>query len=197
MPPCLPYRGTLECAPRMPDNPDRPGAALAAGAHPLEAKIVALLAHTRAPVKALFQRSNVPPAVAEDILQGALFTIVESWEDLRDPAAYFFGTVRRGIQRHFAKLRRERAALAELALLSPPGAADDPQLHGVECREDARSLLAALPRPTARILEMRYAEDLSSHDVAVALGRSDAAVRQAISRALRHLRRQAQAPTAR
>jgi RNA polymerase sigma factor (sigma-70 family) len=181
----------------MHDDPDRPRAAPATGVHPLEAEILALLAQTRVPLRALFGRSRVQPAVAEDIMQGALFTTVQHWADLRDPAAYFFVTVRRGIQGHFAKLRRERSALAKLALLSPQGAADDPQIHGVECREDARSLLAALPRPAARILEMRYSEELSSRDVAIALGRSDAAVRQAVSRALRELRRQAQAPTSR
>jgi RNA polymerase sigma factor (sigma-70 family) len=184
---------------RRPQPPARPAAATAAaaagaaGGRPLNVEILALLAQTRGTLKALFLRDHVPHAAAEDIVQSALVIVVQNWRHLRDPAAYFCGTVRNGIQRHFTQLSRERTALSRLALQSPPAAADDREHHRVECREDVRQLLACLPRAAAHLLAMRYAEDRSAHEVAVALGSTEAAVRQAASRALRNLRRQAQA----
>jgi RNA polymerase sigma factor (sigma-70 family) len=184
------------CLPDAASPPRRLSPPLAAGPEspdrPEDAEMLALLARSRAPLRALFRVHGIGPEEADDLLQEALLIIVLGWRRVGDPLGYLLGTVKKRIQIYLRRLQGERAGLFELGQLAPAGAGDVPQLQ-VDFREDARRLLARLPEGSRRIVEMRYGEDLSSCDIAQALDRSDTSVRQAASRGLRRLRRYAEA----
>jgi RNA polymerase sigma factor (sigma-70 family) len=159
---------------------------------PPELELLALLSSSRAPLRALFRRQGISVEDAEDLLQEALLIVTERWQDIKEPCGYLLGTVRNLSRMHRRRLQGERQVRFELGQVEPAAAGEVPQ-RLVDCQLDARQLLARLPEPSRRIVEMRYGEELSSRDVALALDCSEAGVRQSASRAVRRLRRYAAA----
>jgi RNA polymerase sigma factor (sigma-70 family) len=170
----------------------RVSASLARAASPIELEVKALLERSRAPLIALFYRHGIRPDESEDIIQGALTIVVELWPAIESPLPFFLGTVRHRIQTYRQRQRTERDALAEVARRESLAAGDVPQ-HLVDCREDARRLLARLPEDSRPIVALRYGAELPSREVAQQLDRPEPAVRQAASRGLRRLRRYVEA----
>jgi RNA polymerase sigma factor (sigma-70 family) len=182
---------------RDPSDPlDSPSphrfASLAPAGRPAELEVSALLARSGAPLKALFRSHGITPDESEDILQGALLVMVQLWPAIEFPLPFFVGTVRHRIQAYLQRQRTEREALAELARREASAAGDVPQ-RLVDCREDARRLLARLPEESRPIVALRYGAELPSREVAHRLDRPETAVRQAASRGLRRLRRHVEA----
>jgi RNA polymerase sigma factor (sigma-70 family) len=180
-------------APDPPAGPPQVEAVdLAPGDRPAELEVQALLARSRAPLKALFRSHQIRPHEADDILQGALVVVVALWRTIEFPLPFLLGTVRHHIQTYHQRQRSERAALVELARREALAAGDVPQ-HQVDCREDARRLLARLPEDSRPIVALRYGAQLPSREVARQLDRPEPGVRQAASRGLRRLKRYAEA----
>jgi RNA polymerase sigma factor (sigma-70 family) len=167
-------------------------AGLAPASRPAESEAQALLASSRAPLIALFHSHGIRPDESEDILQGALAIVVELWPTIESPLPFLLGTVRHRIQTYRQRQRTEREALVELARRESLAAGDVPQ-HLVDCREDARRLLARLPDDSRPIVALRYGAELPSREVARQLHRPETAVRQAASRGLRRLKRYVEA----
>jgi RNA polymerase sigma factor (sigma-70 family) len=162
-------------------------AAPTGAARPFEDILLDLLAATRAPLAALFQHHQIPPADAQDLLQESLLVLVERWHTVAHPPAFLYGIVHNRIRRHLDRQRTERALFTPLDHLEATATAADFVRH-LESRAEARHLLARLPGPAAHVLTLRYAHGLSTRDTAAALHRSETAVRQTASRGLRHLR---------
>jgi RNA polymerase sigma factor (sigma-70 family) len=188
----------FNCDPPAP--PDFLGRRLFGGAgpedlpdgRPPELAFLDLMRCTRAPLRSLFRHLGIGVEDAEDLLQEALLIVTERWKDIQDPRSYLLGTVRNLSLMHRRRLQGERQVRFELGQVEQAGAGEVPQRR-IDCQLDARQLLARLPEPSRRIVEMRYGEELSSRDVALALDCSAAGVRQSASRAVRRLRRYAAA----
>jgi RNA polymerase sigma factor (sigma-70 family) len=181
---------------QAPDPPASPSphstASLAPADRPADLEVEALLQRSHAPLKALFRSHQLGPHEADDILQGALLVVVAFWRTIDFPLPFLLGTVRHHIQTYRQRQRRERAALDELARREALAAGDVPQ-HQVDCREDARRLLARLPEDSRPIVALRYGAQLPSREIARQLDRTEPGVRQVASRGLRRLRRYAEA----
>ena len=182
----------LEPACDPPPPPDYLGRHLFAGANadgkPPEDEYLALLDSSRAPLQALFKKQGIRVEDSEDLLQQALLIVVRCWKDLRDPLGYLLGTARNLSKMHNRRLEGERRLRLALSRIEPAGTGEVPQ-WGIERQLDVRRLLGRLPESWRRIVEMRYVEELSARDIALALGCTAAGVRQSASRAMRHLRR--------
>jgi RNA polymerase sigma factor (sigma-70 family) len=164
---------------------DRP--APARGAHPLEREVRSLIAATRASVRGLFHAHGIGPDDAEDIVQEALIVVVQRWEEIDDPPGFFLGTLKHRIQTHFRRRRNDRCVSMDEASLERVGGGESPQRQ-VECRKDAQKLLSLLPERSGQILEMRYVDELSPREIALAIDGSESGVRKSTSRGLGRLR---------
>jgi RNA polymerase sigma factor (sigma-70 family) len=162
---------------------------------PPELDLHRLMVETRAALRALFRASGIGPPDAEDILQESLMIVLQRFRDARhvaDPPSFLLGTAKKRIQQHFQRRRRERLVGVDVAQLERMGGSDSPQRQ-IDSRQDARKLLAKLPRRSGRIVEMRYGHGLSSRDIARQAGGSESSVRKMASRGLQRLRRYAAA----
>ena len=148
--------------------------------------LAALLPGSRPPLRRIFRCYHVRAQDTEDIVQSALVVILQQWSLIRDPAAYFFVTVRR-----LASLDLRRRAVDRLVELTEDDAlhlaSESPALRLDRCR-DARRLLARLPPTARRIALLHYGAGLSHREIAARLGHGEAAVRQQLSRSMRRLR---------
>jgi RNA polymerase sigma factor (sigma-70 family) len=171
------------------DSADDPGGPVR---RPPELVLLALLRRSRAPLRSLFRHLGIGVEDAEDLVQEALLIVTARWREIKEPYTFLLGTVRNLGLMHRRRQQGERQARFELGQVEPAAAGAVPQRQ-VDCQLDARQLLARLPEPSRRIVEMRYGEELSSRDVALALDCSAAGVRQSARRGLRRLRRYAAA----
>ncbi|GAA5144029.1 SigE family RNA polymerase sigma factor [Nocardioides marinquilinus] len=132
------------------------------------------------------------PHAAEDLAQATLARAYASWRRVRaadDPVAY----VHRMLVNTFLSRRRRRSS-TELPVAQTPDVAARPD--GVD-HADRLALLASLATlaPLDRAVVVgRYWEDRSLHETAVALGLTEAAVKNRSLRALRRLREQLSDP---
>jgi RNA polymerase sigma factor (sigma-70 family) len=148
---------------------------------------LAVLGRVKPALRALFWTQNVGPADAEDIVQEALVVLVKRWAGVDDPAGFLMGTVKKRLQNHFRRRRSDRSVPLAAADLERAGAGPPPQRQ-VECRQDARKLLARLPERSSQIVGMRYGEELSPREIAQEQGGSESGVRKTANRGLRRLR---------
>lgn len=123
--------------------------------------------------------------LAEDLVQETLTKMYIHWPRI-DLAAHPLAYAKQALYRQFVSGRRRRSA-AELVTDSFPQLAV-PELDGA-ARIDLRRALGGLAPTERAVVIARYAEGLSSADVATLLGRSDAWVRKTAQRALATLRR--------
>jgi RNA polymerase sigma-70 factor (ECF subfamily) len=102
-------------------------------------------------------------------------------------AAWLFQIAANAIADHFQRMARER----KIPDADPPR--EDPQKanpEGVEHRASLFRLVRQLPTDQRRVIQMRFAEEMTIGEIARGLGRSEGAVKQLQFRALQHLRAQ-------
>jgi RNA polymerase sigma-70 factor (sigma-E family) len=130
------------------------------------------------------------PHLAKDVVQEVLLRAQQRWRHIEtadQPMAY----VRRMIVNEYLSWRRRRAnrdvmvAHAKLAELSPTVA---DQTGRYDERQEMLARIVRLPRRQRAAVVLRYYENLSDPEIAVALGCAEATVRSHISRALAALR---------
>jgi RNA polymerase sigma-70 factor (ECF subfamily) len=156
-----------------------------------DAAIRALLHTLRLPLQHLFQRFQIRPEEAEDLVQEALFVLVKQPSPVHNAPGYVYGTVRRLIGLRFR--RRAASRLVQLSdehlgVVDSEVGADGGARRLERCR-DARRLVARLPPLVRRVVILYFGGDRSHRQIAVDLGRSEVAVRQILSRGLARLRR--------
>lgn len=132
-------------------------------------------------------------SAAGDVAQEAFIRAWERLDDLREPER--FGTWLCGIARNLAIDAFRRRKPTEP--LGPANTALEPQrwtanpMDEVDRRENARRVadaIASLDEASRLVVTMRYYEDLSSKQIADALGMTPAAVDMRLSRARKQLR---------
>jgi len=130
------------------------------------------------------------PHLAKDVVQEVLLRAQQRWRHIEtadQPMAY----VRRMIVNEYLSWRRRRAnrdvmvAHAKLAELSPTVA---DQTGRYDERQEMLGRIVRLPGRQRAAIVLRYYENLSDPEIAVALGCAEATVRSHISRALAALR---------
>jgi RNA polymerase sigma-70 factor (sigma-E family) len=121
---------------------------------------------------------------AEDLVQSALAKLAAKWRRVEAPEAYAKQIMyRQQISRWRASGRR-----GEVIQAIPPEAADRDLNHQSELRMVLRSALAKLTARQRAVLVLRYFEDLSEQEIALALGCSVGTVRSTAHRSLARLR---------
>jgi RNA polymerase sigma-70 factor (sigma-E family) len=125
--------------------------------------------------------------LAEDLLQTALAKCWFAWGRIDGPPEPY---VRRALMTTYATWWR-RKWRGERPAASPPERADPAGFAPVEDRDVLWRALGALPRRQRAVVVLRYYEDLSEAETAVALGISTGTVKSQAAKALAALRRDA------
>jgi RNA polymerase sigma-70 factor, ECF subfamily len=151
-------------------------------------------------VRAMVRRCLGPDSASDDLIQDVFVAFYRNAERLRDPGAlrsYLLGTAARACA---FELRTRRRRLRWLQFTRTGTL---PEASAAESPVDPRDSLRALRRILGRVRELprmafilRYAEDLSPQEVAIALGVSDAKARRAITEARARVLELAQAEPA-
>lgn len=126
-------------------------------------------------------------AGAEDIVQDAFTRVLARLRGIRDPEA-IGGYLNRTIVNLAKNHHRGQARLRAFVSSRSPSTPEASFLPDVEERDQLHRELLALPYRQRAALVLRYCEDMSEADVAVALGTSPKAVRSLVGRGLTTLR---------
>jgi RNA polymerase sigma-70 factor (sigma-E family) len=124
-------------------------------------------------------------SVAEDLVQDAFARMHRHWDNAEHPRAYLRMAVVNACRSHLRRLSLERAyrqrpsALAEAVQAGSPWAEPD----------ELFDALGALPARQRAALVLRFYEDLSEADIAVALGCRPGTVKSLLHRGLAELRK--------
>lgn len=134
--------------------------------------------------------------LAQDLVQDAFLRMhraIERLDPSRDPAPWVLAVVT-NTARDFWRSPSQRARAGSFELEAAGGVADpsewaDPErrLMAVERRSSVERALAALPPPDREVILLRDYEDLTTPQIAAALGMREDAVRQRYSRAVKRL----------
>jgi RNA polymerase sigma-70 factor, ECF subfamily len=126
--------------------------------------------------------------LAEDAVQSAWLVAWRKLHSLRDPDRVRSWLLAVTANEARQLLRRRHGPVVEIAL-EPAGDARDDPAAGVE-RLDLRRALAHLTPDDRTLLAMHYAVDLSSDELAAAVGTSPSTARKRLSRAIDRLRKE-------
>ncbi len=119
-------------------------------------------------------------AVAEDLVQDAFARVHRHWDHAEHPRAYLRTAVVNACRSHLRRLALERAYRRHPSVVGDGVHAETDELF------DA---LAALPSRQRAALVLRFYEDLSEADIAVALGCRPGTVKSLLHRGLAELRK--------
>jgi len=143
-----------------------------------------LLRRLRPRLKQVLGRYRIPAHDAEDLVQEALVSTIQKWDEIQDPEAWLMVTLR---NRCVVYWRKRRNALynsvdtAILELLSEPVAA--PQ-EKAELLWDLNNLLEELPTRCRKLLRLRYGLGFDSAEVAEQMGYHPSSVRKVARRCM-------------
>ena len=118
--------------------------------------------------------------VAEDLVQDAFARMHRHWDGIEHPRAYLRTSVVNACRSHLRRLALERAYKRHPSVVgesAPPEA------------DELFDALAALPPRQRAALVLRFYEDLSEADIAVALGCRPGTVKSLLHRGLAELRK--------
>lgn len=121
-------------------------------------------------------------SVAEDIAQDAFDRVRRRFDGLTAPWAYLRVAVVNACRSHARSRGREAARVRKI------GVAPESQLGAWELLD----AVDALPYRQKAVIVLRYYEDLSEHDIALALGCRPGTVKSLASRALQRLSQEVQ-----
>ena len=125
--------------------------------------------------------------LAEDLVQEAFVRVVGRFRHLRVPDAFEAYLRRTIVNLHTSQLRRRRVERAYLERERHAVAPED-AMPDVGAREELWHALRALPARQRAAIVLRFYEDLSERETGEALGRSPAAAKSLVARAMESLR---------
>lgn len=118
--------------------------------------------------------------VAEDLVQDAFARMHRPWDTIEHPKAYLRTSVVNACRSHLRRLALERAYKRNPSVVAESVPAEADELFDT---------LAALPARQRAALVLRFYEDLSEADIAVALGCRPGTVKSLLHRGLAELRK--------
>ena len=143
-----------------------------------------LLRRLRPRLKQVLGRYRVPAHDAEDLVQEALVSTIQKWEEIQDPEAWLLVTLRNRCVVYWRKRRNSlynSVDTAILELLSSPVQA--PQ-EKAELLWDLNSLLEELPPRCRKLLRLRYGLGFDSAEDAEQMGYHPSSVRKVARRCM-------------
>jgi RNA polymerase sigma factor (sigma-70 family) len=128
-------------------------------------------------------------AMAEDLTTQVFIEALEGLANYREQghfAAWLFTIARRRVADHY---RRQRSHLPLDEALDSPAGGESPLVRLVrqESLQRLASLVAELDEDQQELLRLRFAGGLTYGQIGAVVGRSEAAVKMAVHRLLRHL----------
>lgn len=143
-----------------------------------------LVRRLRPRLKQVLSRYRVPAHDAEDLVQEALVSTIQKWDEIQDPEAWLMVTLRNRCVVYWRKRRNtlyNSVDTAILELLSEPVAA--PQ-ERAELLWDLNNLLDELPPRCRKLLRLRYGLGFDSAEVAEQMGYHPSSVRKVARRCM-------------
>ena len=128
------------------------------------------------------------PELAEDAVQSAWLIAWRKLHSLRDPDRVRPWLLSVTANEARQLLRRRHGRMFEIDVHAPGDSRDDPG-EGIE-RVDLRGALARLSADDRTVLGLHYGVDLTSDELAAALGTSPSTARKRVSRAIERLRKE-------
>ncbi|HEV2369656.1 MAG TPA: RNA polymerase sigma factor [Acidimicrobiales bacterium] len=139
----------------------------------------------------LFARVGGNQAEAEDLLQETLLEAVRSAAGYRGDAAlstWLCAIARRRLARHYETERRAEAVRHGLRLVEE--GAEDPEVEGLDRRDEVVRALGQLSPLHRQVLVLKYLDGSSVEEIAEELGRTRVQVQSLLQRARDALRRE-------
>lgn len=152
--------------------------------HPVRETLDQLLRRLRPRLKQILGRYRVPAHDAEDLVQEALVSTIQKWEEIQDPEAWLLVTLRNRCVVYWRKRRTNLYSSVDAAileLLSEPVSA--PQ-EKAELRWDLKNLIDELPARCRTLLRLRYGLGYDSSEVAEQMGYHPSSVRKVARRCM-------------
>jgi RNA polymerase sigma factor (sigma-70 family) len=152
-------------------------------------RVAAVIEQVRPQLARTLRAYRIPPADSEDLVQDALLALITGWAQIREPAAWLVGTVRRQcrnyVRHHFAR-KTATAGPEEIERLAGTAPSGEEQIGA---RLDLERLARALTPRQRHLLRWIYRLGLDERELARMLGDAKpASLRQARRRAIRRLR---------
>jgi RNA polymerase sigma factor (sigma-70 family) len=157
---------------------------------PLETSLEQFLDHVQPQLKLLFARHRIPAQDTEDILQQTLLALVYQWNNVRDPEAWLFGTVRNKCRLYWRDRRRTLYEAVDAAVLEWLAAPQPPAQEKQSLWSDFETLVDRLPERCRNVLRMRYGLGYDPPEIADHLGYSRASISKVTTRCLAALTHQ-------
>lgn len=138
-------------------------------------------------LRAWLSRARVSHEDAEDLIQEAycLLAGLGSVDHILRPDAYFFSTVRNLLRR---RLRRAAVVpittIAELDAFSDDRPSPEREVGGRRDYDRVRAIIATLPEPCRRVVELRRVQGVPQRQIAQALGISEGMVEWHVHRGI-------------
>ena len=133
----------------------------------------------------VFRRTDLPPGDVDDIVQEALIHGWQKREEFLEQASFetwLFSIARHKIADFWRGRRRAPEVLEALEKIDRAPIPED-LLHTAEMRQRVTEALDRLDPEYARVLTLRYLEDLPVKDIATRLRESESAVESRLTRA--------------
>jgi RNA polymerase sigma factor (sigma-70 family) len=151
---------------------------------PLESSLEQFLDSVQPRLKVLFSRHRIPPQDTEDILQQTLLALVYQWNNVRDPEAWLFGTLRNKCRIYWRDRRRLLYEAVDAAVLEWVAEPQAPVQERQDLWHDFETLLDQLPQRCRSLLRMRYGLGYEPPEIADHLGYSRASINKVTTRCL-------------
>ena len=151
---------------------------------PVRESLDQLLRRLRPRLKQILGRYRVPAHDAEDLVQEALVSTIQKWDEIQDPEAWLLVTLRNRCVVYWRKRRTNLYSSVDAAileLLSEPVTA--PQ-EKAELRWDLKNLIDELPPRCRTLLRLRYGLGYDSAEVAAQMGYHPSSVRKVARRCM-------------
>jgi RNA polymerase sigma factor (sigma-70 family) len=157
---------------------------------PLESSLDEFLDRVQPRLKILFARHRIPAQDTEDILQQTLLALVYQWDNVRDPEAWLFGTVRNKCRLYWRDRRRKLYEAVDAAVLEWMAEPQAPEQEREDLWHDFETLVGQLPERCRNVLRMRYGLGYEPPEIADQLGYSRTSISKVTTRCLAALTHQ-------
>ncbi len=159
--------------------------------HPdVEVSLEQFLERTRPRLKSLFARYRIPPDDTEDILQQSLLALIYQWQNIRDPEAWLFGTLRNRCLIYWRERRRKLYDSVDTAVLDWVAKPTMPEQDGADLARDLTTVIDRLPDRCRSLLKLRYRLGYEPPEIAQRMGYSPQSIGKVTTRCLAALLRQ-------
>jgi RNA polymerase sigma-70 factor (ECF subfamily) len=158
---------------------------MAVSEHPVgRESIDQLLRRLRPRLKQVLGRYRVPAHDAEDLVQEALVSTIQKWEEIQDPEAWLLVTLRNRCVVYWRKRRNSLYNSVDTAILELLSSPVQPPQEKAELLWDLNSLLEELPPRCRKLLRLRYGLGFDSAEVAEQMGYHPSSVRKVARRCM-------------